>query len=130
MKKILIALLSVGVVAYLAFRALTTFIFMPLAGSIWSLGALYFLVMFIAAAALSALSFIGNRRLATVLSGLYGSASLTYWWFIVCRASTPIWSDFQWLVVPDIGFSPAGLLIWLASPHGRPSSHTEPTIGK
>jgi hypothetical protein len=57
---------------------------------------------------------------------LLAFAALAYWWFVICRNSNPIWSDFEWLTVPDFLFAAAVLLRWFSRPTRGTDFHQGP----
>jgi hypothetical protein len=57
---------------------------------------------------------------------LLAFAALTYWWFVICRTGNPIWSDFEWLTVPDFLFAAAVLLRWFTLPSRGTDFHQGP----
>jgi len=57
---------------------------------------------------------------------LLAFAALAYWWFVICRNSNPIWSDFEWLTVPDFLFAVTVLLRWFSRPTRGTDFHQRP----
>jgi hypothetical protein len=96
-------------VIYVIYRVFVTFLILPLAGTLWSLSGIYFVVLVLMASASIVLSFKGRQALSVSLAVLVGLAGLSFWWFVICRSNHPIWSDFGWFVVPEVGFSLASL---------------------
>jgi hypothetical protein len=106
-------------IAYLVYRAFTTFLIMPLVALPWSLSGAYFVVLFVFAVAIAVMSFRGTGYVVVPLAGVFAAIALSYWWLIVCRGGAPIWSDFGWLVLPEVCFAAAAVCRSLASPAGR-----------
>jgi hypothetical protein len=98
---------SVVLVLYLTYRVFTTFLIMPLVVEPQSLGEFYFVAIFVFALVIAALSFRASSSVVVSLAGLFASIAFLYWWVIVCRRAAPIWSDFCWLVVPEVCFAVA-----------------------
>ncbi len=106
---------SIVLVLYLAYRAVTTFLIMPLVALPWSLGGAYFVALFVFAVVIAVLSFRAGKYVVVPLAGLFAAIALLYWWVIVCRRMAPIWSDFYWGVVPEVCFSVAAVSRTLVS---------------
>lgn len=119
MKNIFAGLASAVMIVYTIYRAITTLVFLPFAGSLGSPTGIYFLLLVLLAAGTTALSFTRRKGMAASLASLLCLVAISYWWFFICRASIPIWSDFYWLVVPEVCFALAGLCKWMIS---RPQS--------
>jgi DMSO/TMAO reductase YedYZ heme-binding membrane subunit len=119
MKNIFAGLASAVMIVYTIYRAFTTIVILPFVATSGSRSDIYFLLLVLLAAGITALSFTKRRGMAASLAAALGLVALFYWWVVICRASVPIWSDFFWLVVPEACFSLAGLCKWLV---GRPQS--------
>ena len=115
MKNVLSGLSSAVMVLYSLYRACTTLVFLPFAGSLGSLTGKYFLVLVFLAVGATALSFTSWKGVAASLASSLGLIAAIYWWVFICRTSIPIWSDFYWLVVPEVCFALAGICKWAAS---------------
>jgi hypothetical protein len=60
---------------------------------------------------------LGKHHVASfAVACLLASSAISYWWFVICGGSHPIWSDFEWLTVPDFLFAAAVLLRWFSLP--------------
>jgi hypothetical protein len=119
MRNILVGLSSTVMIAFTIYRAFTTIVIMPFVSSFGSASGIYSLLFVLLAAGITALSFTRRRGVAASLASALCFVALFYWWVVICRASVPIWSDFLWLVLPEVFFSLAGLCKWLV---GRPQS--------
>lgn len=115
MKNIVAVLSSAVMVIYTLYRAFTTLVILPFSGSLKSSTGIYFLLLVFGAAGATALSFTKRRGIAASLAAVLGLVALLYWWVVICRTSVPIWSDFYWLVVPEVCFALAGLSKWMVS---------------
>ena len=115
MKNTFSGLASAVMVVYTLYRAITTLVFLPFAGSLGSPTGIYFILLVLVAAGATALSFTKRKGVAASVASSLGLVATFYWWFVVCRASVPIWSDFYWLVVPEVCFALAGLCKWAVS---------------
>jgi hypothetical protein len=91
------------------YRTLVTLLILPLAGPLWSVTGIYFVVLVLVAIASIVFSFKKRQVLSMSLAALVGVAGLSFWWFAISRSNHPIWSDFGWFVVPEMGFSLASL---------------------
>jgi hypothetical protein len=103
-------LCQVVMLAYLGYRAFTTFVIMPFLATLLSAGSLYFLELLFLAIVVTVLSFLKRDTLAVSLAACLCLISLIYWWAIMCRMGSPIWSDFGWFVVPEWIFGVATYL--------------------
>ena len=112
MKNLFSGLASAVMVVYTIYRAITTLVFLPFAGSLGSPTGLYFLSLVLLAAGATVLSFTKRKGLTALLASSLGLVAIIYWWVFICRSSVPIWSDFYWLVVPELCFALAGLCKW------------------
>jgi hypothetical protein len=115
MKNIVSGLAIAVMVVYTLYRTITTLVFLPFAGSLGSPTGLYFISLVLLAAGATALSFTKLKGLTALLASFLGLVAVIYWWVFICRASVPIWSDFGWLVVPELCFALAGLSKWVVS---------------
>ena len=114
-----LAVLSLAVmVIYTAFRLFTTAVFLPLTATPSSdpTGYAYSLSLVILAITSTVLSSISRVKAAAGIAIIVGLASVLFWWIIVCNRSVPIWSDFNWFVVPEITFALAAVSRWRLSP--------------
>ena len=117
MKIAILNLSSAVMVFYLLYRAFTTLVLLPFAGSLKSSTGAYFIALVLLAVGATALSFTKQKGVAALLASTVVSIAIIYWWVVICRASAPIWSDFYWLVVPEFCFALAGICKWVASRH-------------
>jgi hypothetical protein len=115
MKSIFSGLSSAVMIVYTIYRTITTLVFLPFAGSLGSTTGIYFLLLVLLAAGTTALSFTKRKGMTASLASMLGLVAILYWWFVICRASAPIWSDFYGLVLPEMSFALAGLCRWLVS---------------
>jgi hypothetical protein len=119
MKTFYTGLFTAVMIVYTMYRAFTTLVILPFTGPLKSSTGIYSFVIVMAAAGITALSFTRQKGMAASLAFALSLISLAYWWVVICRATTPIWSDFYWLVVPESCFALAGVCKWLVS---RPGS--------
>jgi hypothetical protein len=57
---------------------------------------------------------------------LLACAALAYWRIVICRGSNPVWSDLEWLMIPDFIFAAAVLLRWFSRPRSETDFHQGP----
>src|SRR5258708_14029501 len=95
MKPVFIGISMAIMVAYIGYRTLVTVVFLPFAGSLASPTGIYFIALVLA---VTALGFTKLNGTAGLLALSLGVVALFYWWVVICRASSPIWSDFLWFV--------------------------------
>jgi hypothetical protein len=119
MKSVIFSISSAVMVLYTLYRAFTTLVFLPFAGSLRSSTGAYYLALVFLAVGATALSFTTQKGLAASMASSVGPIAVIYWWVFICRTSAPIWSDFYWLVVPELCFALAGICKWAVS---RPRS--------
>jgi len=93
--------------ASLVYRLGVVALFLPFAGPPFSLDGAYFLFILAAEIAIFGLSFTTVARNTDRFAVLIPTAAGFYWWFIVCRSRSPIWSDFMLLVIPEAIFAAA-----------------------
>lgn len=115
------SLANVILITYLIYRAVMTFMIMPLVVLPWSFGGAYFVAVFLLALGIAVWSFRSKTPLVLMVAGLFTGMAFFYWWVVICRRGAPIWSDFGWLVVPEICFSLAVVVKWFVSVAGRPN---------
>jgi hypothetical protein len=89
-----------------------TALFLPFTAPLWSPDGIYFVLLIVLSMTSIVLIFKGLDVLSAWLAVFVGFVAVLYWWFAICRGSRPIWSDFGWFVVPELGFSIAGLGRW------------------
>jgi hypothetical protein len=104
MREPLAKLASSLMIAYLIYRGFTTLVIMPLVESFWSFDGLYFFGVLALAATGTWLSFTRHEIVSVFLALMVGCSGLSYWWVVMCRRATPIWSDFESFVVPEAIF--------------------------
>jgi len=115
MKNIFSGLSSAVMIIYMLYRVFITLVFLPLAGSLRGPTGIYFLSLVLLAALAIGISFTKRKIVAASLASSLGLVAIFYWWFFICRASVPIWSDFYWFVVPEMCFALAGFCKWVVS---------------
>jgi len=112
MKNVSVGLLIAVMICYVAYRAFTTLVFLPFAGSIWSADGVYFLSLVLLSVVAITLSFKDRDGMAAILGSVVGLAALVYWSTIFHRTQVGMWSDFMWFAVPEICFSLATITKW------------------
>ena len=105
---------SAIMIVYTLYRAITTVVFLPLAGSRWGSAGVYFLMLVLLAVAITTLSVTRHKGLAAILASALGPIGLAYWWFVIVMEQLPSGrtSFGSW---PEGCFSLAGICKWLAS---------------
>lgn len=111
MKSLLVALSSAIMAAYVVYRGVTTVVFLPFTTSLFSPTGVYFLALSLVAAGTTALSFTRRKGIAAVLATIIGISALSFWGFVIA-GPWRTWSEFVWLVVPELCFLAAGLCKW------------------
>ncbi|WP_348269681.1 hypothetical protein P8936_15200 [Edaphobacter paludis] len=125
MKNIFAGLSSAVMIIYTIYRAFTTSVILPFVASSASRSGMYFLLLVLSAAGITALSFTTRKGLAASLACGLGLIALFYWWVVICRGSVSIWSDFYWLVIPEACFALAAVCKWLIDCPVSISSNSE-----
>ncbi len=100
----------------LLWKAFELLVFAPLAGAKHLRDYLPFAIELLLGFASLILSLRKHHVASFAVACLLAFAALTYWWFVICGGSKPIWSDFEWLTVPDFFFAAAVLLRWFLLP--------------
>src|ERR1035441_3265603 len=101
-------------IGYLLYCAFTKIVILPFVTQGESSSTLYFAGLLLTATIIVGLSFMKHKRLAAFLAFGLATASLCYWWLIICHSYDPIWPDFGWFVVPEICFALAVTYRWWA----------------
>lgn len=112
MKSLFVVLSSVVMIAYVAYRGLTTFMILPFTEPLLSPDGVYFLLLVFVAAISTVLSFTPRKGVAASLAAAVGIAALCFWVFIIFRSPWRTWSNFVWFLVPEASFTLAGLCKW------------------
>ncbi|HZQ42418.1 MAG TPA: hypothetical protein VFA99_04165 [Acidobacteriaceae bacterium] len=99
--------LATVIVYVVVVSTLQVVLFAPLAGASHVQDFLPFVTELILAVTSSILLFSHHYKAAVALAYLLALASFAYWWFVICRNTKPIWSDFRWLIVPNLFFAVA-----------------------
>lgn len=113
----LIGTLAAAVMIFiLLWKALELLVFIPLAGGEHARDYLPIAIELLLGFISLILSLKKHHIASLAVACLLAFAALGYWWFVICRNSNPIWSDFEWLTVPDFIFAAAVLLRWFLLP--------------
>jgi hypothetical protein len=110
----------------LLWKAFELLVFAPLAGAEHVRDYLPFAIELLLAFVSLILSLKKHHLASFAVACLLVFAALAYWWFVICRNSNPIWSDFEWLTVPDFVFAAAVLLRWFSRPTRGTDFHQGP----
>ena len=93
--------------AALVCRAAFFAFFLQYPGFLTSFGGAYLLFIIAAEIIVLALSFTDIVRKASKLALVIPAAAAAYWWFVVDRGRSPVWSDFLITVIPETCFAAA-----------------------
>jgi hypothetical protein len=111
----ILVVLDLTMVAYVFYRALLTFVFLPLAGGFFygHIGLLWVLLILASVGALVC-SFFEKRLASCMLSALVGLAAISFWCFAVFR-NRAYFSEgyFCWSVLPELLFAVCGITSWM-----------------
>ena len=120
----IVTFLDMLMLVYVLYRALATFVFLPLAGGFFfGHTGIYFVSLILIAAGAVVCCFFEKRTASCVLAGLVGLAAVSFWCFGVLRNQAYLnWSYFGWSVVPELLFAAAGVAGWMI----RRADSTEP----
>jgi len=110
----------------LLWNAFELLVFTPLAGGEHMRDYLPFAIELLLGLISLILSLRKHHMASFAAACLLGFAALAYWWFVICRGSNPIWSDFEWLTIPDFLFIAAVLLRWFSQPKSAITFHQGP----
>lgn len=114
MRKIVVFLCGLISIAYVIYRAFTTFVILPLVAGPFSSQNLYFGFSILVAIGIAILSFTRHKGIAGTMAIVFGITTLVHWFLDVRRADPVwIWSDFVWFVVPEMFFVFAIICHWL-----------------
>jgi hypothetical protein len=112
MKNFLAVLSSMIMIAYVAYRAFTTFLILPLSEPLLSPDGMYFLLLVFVATVSTVLSFTSRNGLGASLAAVVGIAAFCFWVFVIIRSPWRTWSNFVWFLVPEVCFTLAALCKW------------------
>ena len=99
----------------LLWKAFELLVFAPLAGAEHVRDYLPFAIELLLGFISLILSLKKHHVASLAVACLLAFGALAYWWFVICGSSKPIWSDFEWLTVPDFFFAAAVLLRWFTT---------------
>ena len=110
-----VVFLDLLMVAYIFFRALTTFIFLPLAGGFfYGRSGLYFVALILVAIGALVCCFFEKRFASFMLSTLVGLAAISFWVLVVARNHAYlVLNYFCWTVAPELVFAACGFTSWM-----------------
>jgi lysylphosphatidylglycerol synthetase-like protein (DUF2156 family) len=127
MREIAAGFLNLVMVAYVFYRALGTFVFLPLAGGFFygHIG-LYFVLLILTSIGALVCSFFEKRFAACILSILVGLAAILFWVLVVTRNRAYLeWNYFCWSVAPELVFAVCGFANWAILPIAPTASRHE-----
>jgi hypothetical protein len=101
-------------------------VFLPLSGAAHFGDYLPFALEFILAFISLVLSFTKHRIASFAVASVLALVAVAYWWSVICRSTKPIWSDFEWLTIPDFIFAAAAYLRWFSQSTSRTHLHQRP----
>ena len=113
----LIGTLAAAIMIFiLLWKTFELLVFAPLAGAEHLRDYLPFVIELLLGFISLILSLKKHHVASLAVACLLAFAAIAYWWFVICRSSNPIRSDFEWLTVPDFLFAAAVLLRWFLLP--------------